>query len=516
MPNIDECMEDTLKEALLTFRPMFDSLALAALILDKNFNVVFANECLLNLIRRESSDVVGKNWIDLVIPEGDRSSCCRALDGLMRGVTAPNPHERPILTRHGDMRYLRWSDTCLIGTSGVVEGITSVGEDITELRRARLEIQRAQKFESLGLLAGGIAHDFNNILTVLVGNISVARLKLDEETAHDDISKYLENAETAVFRATALTRQLLSFARVNEPVKKIVRIDDLLRESAEFCTHGCNVVCLFSFPDDVWSVEADEGQLSQVFQNLVINAVQAMPMGGIIRIGAENIESGEAKRFVRITVCDNGVGMPADLLPKIFDPYFTTKPTGNGLGLATSYTILKKHGGKITVTSAPGAGCTFIISLPAAGPGSVVVPAVKTEAMHGRGRLLVLDDEEAVREIAKVILEELGYTVECVSNGIEVLPLWQLKKAEGFPFSAVVMDLTIPGGLGGKEIIGQLIEADPDAVAIVSSGYATDPVMVNYRQHGFSAALIKPYRAQEMSRIFHELLGQQTPLSGDV
>ena len=243
-------------------------------------------------------------------------------------------------------------------------------------------------------MAGGIAHDFNNILTVLVGNISVARLKLEEQTGHGEISKYLEDAETAVFRATALTRQLLTFARVNEPVKKIVRVDDLLRESAGFSTHGCKVLCSFSFTDDLWPVEADDGQLSQVFQNLIINAVQAMPGGGTIRIGAENIESNEKKRFVRIAVSDNGIGISADLLPKVFDPYFTTKPTGNGLGLATSYAIVKKHGGKITVNSAPGTGCTFIISLPAANPGSLMVPKARTKVVQGLGRILVLDDEE--------------------------------------------------------------------------------------------------------------------------
>jgi PAS domain S-box-containing protein len=485
---------------------MFGPLALAALILDKSAKVVYTNDFFLNMIGRERSEVVGNNWIDLVIPEEERASCWLAFEGFLTGAEITNPHERMVLTQRGDRRYIRWNHTCLFGKTGGVEGITCIGEDITELRRARLDNQRAQKFESLGLLAGGIAHDFNNILTVLVGNISVARLKLEEDTPHDEISAYLESAETAVFRATALTRQLLTFARVNEPVKKIIRIDDLLRESAGFCTHGCNVGCLFSFPEDLWPVEADEGQLSQVFQNLVINAVQAMPRGGTIRIGAENIESHDERRFVRIAVRDDGVGMSAELLTKVFEPYFTTKPTGNGLGLASSYAIVNKHGGKISVTSAPGAGCAFVISLPAADPGSAVVSEVKTDAVRGRGRVLVLDDEETVRDIAKAILKALGYTVECVSNGIEVIPLWQRRKAEGYPFSAVVMDLTIPGGQGGKEIVAQLIEADPDAVAIVSSGYATDPVMVNYRKHGFSAALIKPYRAQEMSRIFHELL----------
>jgi two-component system, cell cycle sensor histidine kinase and response regulator CckA len=500
-----------LKEAIRSLRSVFESLALAALILDERADVVFANDFLLNMIGRERSEVLGKNWIDLVIPDEGKAGYRRAFEMFMTGVELHNPHEREILTRQGERRYIRWNVTYLIGKNGVVEGIASIGEDITELRRARLEIQRAQKFESLGLLAGGIAHDFNNILTVLVGNISVARLKLEGHPDHSDALKYLEAAETASFRATALTGQLLTFARESKSVKKIVRVDDLLRESAGFSTHGSNVQCSFAFPDDLWPVEADEGQLSQVFQNLIINAVQAMPNGGSIRIGAENIETqDDERRFVRITVCDNGVGISAELLPKVFDPYFTTKPTGNGLGLATSYAIVKKHGGKITVNSTLGAGCTFVISLPAADPDSTVVPAEITEAVPGRGRILVLDDEETVRAIATAILEELGYTAECVSSGIEVIPLWQRRKAEGSPFAAVIMDLTIPGGVGGREIADQLLEADPDAKAIVSSGYATDPVMVNYREHGFIAALVKPYRAQEMSKVLQELLGTES------
>jgi CheY-like chemotaxis protein len=255
-------------------------------------------------------------------------------------------------------------------------------------------------------------------------------------------------------------------------------------------------------------VEVDEGQLSQVIHNLVINAVQAMPDGGIITIGAENYRSiPEGQKCVRISVADTGTGIPEQHLQRIFDPYFTTKQQGSGLGLATCYSIIKKHGGIITVESTLGKGSTFHLALPASELNRTINPALQTDLAYGAGRVLVMDDEEPVRETLQAMLEALGYTAECTDNGAEAVELYRKRKEEGTPFAVVILDLTIPGGIGGKEAIASLRNIEPGVKAVVASGYSTDPVMGSYREHGFSAVLSKPFQVQEMSRVLQELRG---------
>jgi PAS domain S-box-containing protein len=376
--------------------------------------------------------------------------------------------------------------------------------DITELHRARQEMLKTEKLESLGVLAGGIAHDFNNILSVILGNISLSRIQVHDP---DKVAQRLEDAENATVRAKDLTQQLLTFSRGGDPVKKVVNVGRLLREAAGFAIHGSVVTCEFYLADDLWTVEADEGQLSQVIHNLVINAIQAMPKGGTISVAARNAESrSEGHKFVKISVADTGTGIPDDLLPKIFDPYFTTKQQGSGLGLASCFSIIRKHDGKIRVESTLGKGTTFHISLPAAEQADTADPAASPEVNRGKGRVLVMDDEEMVREITKSMLEECGYLVECAKNGSEAVELYVRRLREGTPFAVVIMDLTIPGEVGGREAITSLLQIDPKAKAIVSSGYATDPVMANYREYGFSGVLSKPYRVEEMSEVLQEVL----------
>jgi len=354
-------------------------------------------------------------------------------------------------------------------------------------------------------LAGGIAHDFNNILTAILGNISLARMQQHDS---EKTAKRLAEAENAASRARDLTQQLLTFARGGEPVKKVVKAGALLKEAAGFAMHGSSVRCEFALADDLWPVEVDEGQLSQVIHNLVINAAQAMPDGGIITIGAANYRSlPEGQRCVRISVADTGTGIPEQHLQRIFDPYFTTKQQGSGLGLATCYSIIKKHGGFISVESTLGKGSTFCLSLPASELSGAVKPESQTDLAYGAGRVLVMDDEEPVRETLQAILEELGYTAECTENGAEAVELYQRRKEEGTPFSVVILDLTIPGGIGGKDAIAMLRNIEPGIKAVVSSGYSTDPVMGSYREYGFSAVLSKPFQVQEMSKVLQELRG---------
>lgn len=376
-----------------------------------------------------------------------------------------------------------------------------------KVQKARQEMLKNQKLESLGLLAGGIAHDFNNILTVMLGNISLARKQLNNP---EKVDQRLMAAQNASIRAQALTLQLLTFAKGGEPIKRLIQLNSLLKEAADFALHGTSLRCSFNFDRGLWPVEADEGQLSQVIHNLVINAVQAMPEGGILTIGSENVRTGaDVRAMVRIYVQDTGCGIPEENLTRIFDPFFTTKRRGSGLGLATSYSIIKKHGGEITVASRPGKGSTFSILLPA-GSGELVEKQPDASVLHrGEGRVLVMDDEVPLLETVQAMLEELGYQVECATSGNETIELYRKAMQEGNPFAAVILDLTIPGEMGGRETIALLREVDPHVTAVVSSGYSNNPVLSHFRDYGFSGMIHKPYELEELSQVMQNLAANQ-------
>jgi two-component system, cell cycle sensor histidine kinase and response regulator CckA len=412
-------------------------------------------------------------------------------------------HECRIITPEGKTKWIRALGTPLKKLDCQLTGYVGTLEDITTLRQAGKEMMKVEKLESLGVLAGGIAHDFNNFLTAILGNISLARMQLHDP---EMMAKRMQDAENATIHARDLTQQLMTFARGGIPVKKNVDIGKLLQDEARFAMHGSAISCTFEFADSLWPVEADEGQLSQVIHNLVINAAQSMPNGGTVTIGAKNVCSAQGEKFVKISVTDTGTGIPESHLQRIFDPYFTTKQQGSGLGLATSHSIIAKHGGKLRATSTLGKGSVFSISLPASDHKFSVGPDECADVAHGSGRILVMDDEESIRDVARAMLEELGYTAESVVEGTEAVALYRQRLAEGSPFTAVIMDLTIPGGIGGKEAIHRLRAIDPEVKAIVSSGYSTDPVMANYREYGFSGVLIKPYRIEEISKILREVL----------
>ncbi len=381
--------------------------------------------------------------------------------------------------------------------------------DITDRNRLLEELQKTQKLESLGILAGGIAHDFNNIITAILGNIEILKVYLE---AHKHSERLLK-IENAVFRARDLIQQLLTFSKGGAPIKKILSIIELLKESAGFVLRGSNVKCEFSIQDDLWAVEIDEGQISQVINNLLLNADQAMRDGGTINITAKNhiiynvnglpLHKG---KYVRISIEDHGVGIPEENISKIFDPYFTTKEKGNGLGLTTAYSIIRKHDGYITVDSKVGRGSTFSIYLPASDETQQPEQMVEKHIIKGTGKILVVDDEETVRDVAQQMLNLCGYEAECVSDGAEALELYRKALAAGSPYDIVIMDLTIPGGLGGKETIKKLLNIDPQAKAVASSGYSSAPVMSEFKKYGFRGVLTKPYRMQELSELLHRIL----------
>ncbi|MBI4949561.1 MAG: response regulator [Deltaproteobacteria bacterium] len=386
--------------------------------------------------------------------------------------------------------------------------VRSVGtvQDITERRKMDEEILKIEKLESLGVLAGGIAHDFNNVLTGIIGNIYFARESRDK----DRREQALNEAEKAAMHAKELTGQLLTFARGGAPVKKTAVVNEIVRTSAEFILRGSNVRCEFSFADGLKTAAVDPGQISQVIGNIILNAKQAMPGGGVVKVSAGNVDAaGTNKRlslkdgaYVRISIEDNGPGIPDEIRHKVFDPYFTTKSGGNGLGLASVYSIITRHNGHVSFDSTPGVGTVFHIYLPASNEaveGSKAGSLGPDEALaRGHGRLLVMDDEEMIRDIAMEILETSGYEAHSAPSGEEAIKMYQKAFAAGSPFDVVIMDLTIPGGMGGKEAIQRLKEIDPAIKAIVSSGYSDDPIMAEYERYGFIGVVVKPYRVQEL------------------
>ena len=388
------------------------------------------------------------------------------------------------------------------------EQFAVIFEDITERKRMEEEILRSQKLESLGILAGGIAHDFNNILTTILGNVSIAR---DQVAPGSEIFELLGDAKLASKRAQALTRQLLTFAKGGTPVKETASIGDTIKESSLFILRGAKSGCGFFIAEDLWPVEVDVGQISQVINNIVINANQAMPEGGIIEISAENIILKKENelllkpgRYIRISVKDQGTGIAKKHLSKIYDPYFTTKQDGSGLGLATVYSIIKKHGGIIMAKSLLVTGTTFHIYLPASE--KAVSKKRADKIIKGRGRILVMDDEESLRKVVGALLKKLGYEPGFAKDGKETIRMVKKAKKSKKPYDAVILDLTVPGGMGGKEAIKKLLKIDPEINAIVSSGYSDDPVLANFQEYGFKGIIPKPFETLSLSKVLHEVL----------
>ncbi len=385
-------------------------------------------------------------------------------------------------------------------TAGGTFFITSL-QDITERKRLEEEMLRAQKLESLGVLAGGIAHDFNNALTAILNNIAVARMS----AVHDKTRKLLSAAESAALMARNLTRQLLTFAKGGGPVRKLLHLPDVVKEAASFSLAGSNVKCDFRMAPDLWPAHVDEGQITQVISNLVINAHQAMPDGGTITVSAENaVFAPDAPppalegSYVKLTVSDQGAGVPEEHASRIFDPYYTTKEQGSGLGLATAYSIIRKHGGWIDVESRPGEGASFCIHLPAS-PDETVDDAGKETPPPGRAaRILLLEDDAMIAESLAMALEESGFRAEVATEGADAVRMYRAAFEAGRPFDAVVMDLTVPEGMGGRETLDVLRGIDPGVRAIATSGYSNNPVMTDYREHGFLGALEKPYRIEDL------------------
>lgn len=413
-------------------------------------------------------------------------------------------------TRDGGQVLIVGSATPVHNRDDDVIGAVVVFRDVSQQRKMEEEVAKIERLESVGVLAGGIAHDFNNILSAVLGNISIARLVQDDPSFTE---QRLEDAEKATLRARELTQQLLTFSKGGQPVRKAASISELVRESAEFTLRGSNVRCEFEIDEELWSSEVDENQISRVINNLVLNADQAMSESGNLWIRGSNLTVDDSfalpldpGRYVKVEVEDNGPGISGELLQKIFDPFFTTKPRGSGLGLATSFSIVQKHDGLLTVDSAVGEGTKFTIYLPGTDKEVVREQEQAPLVTNGRGRILIMDDEPFVREVATVMLKNLGFEAVAVPDGEAALKQYEEAHRNGDPFDVVIMDLTIPGGMGGEEAMRKLKEFDPDVRGIVSSGYSNDPVMADHRSFGFAGVVAKPYLVEDLQRVLHEVL----------
>jgi len=387
--------------------------------------------------------------------------------------------------------------------------LRSAFRNVTEKLKMEKELRRAQKLESIGILAGGIAHDFNNLLTGILGNILLAQLKAPE----GDLANLLKNTENAAHRAQDLTRQLLTFSKGGAPVKETTSVIDIINDVVPFTLSGSNTTWSLTTEDNISPVDLDSGQFSQVIENLIINSDQAMPEGGTITIRLSNYSQDEqlseiltGDKYIKIDIHDQGIGIAKEYLPRIFDPYFTTKKKGSGLGLATAYSIIRNHNGLLTVDSEPGHGTTMSIYLPSSTAKLPKKDTASPEMKMGSGKILIMDDDEIVRQVGVQMLTLLGYDAIESCDGDEALQKYQEALQSDSSFDVVILDLTIPGKMGGKETITKLLEIDPTVKAIVSSGYSNDPIMAEFQKYGFSGVVPKPYSLEKLGSTVYSLI----------
>jgi PAS domain S-box-containing protein len=411
-----------------------------------------------------------------------------------------------LIARDGTERIIADSGAPIKDKNSKTIGVVLVFRDMTEKQKVSDTMQRAQKLESLGVLAGGIAHDFNNLMTGIFSCIDLAK-GLSKDTT---ISAYLEEAISTIDRARGLTLQLLTFAKGGAPIQKIGHLFPFVQEVAQFALSGSNVACRFDVPQDLWACNFDKNQIGQVIDNLIINAQQAMPVGGTIELSARKITLAEKEHptlnknnYVKISVKDYGIGIPKELISKIFDPFFTTKTKGHGLGLATCYSIINRHDGCIDVESEPGKGSTFHIYLPAS-TDSVSSSGTSATAHWGSGTFLVMDDEEVIRETIRRILTSFGYTVVCKVNGKDAVDFITSEIKENRTVAGMLFDLTVPGGMGGKVAVEEIRKLNTEIPVFVVSGYTEDPVMKNPVDYGFTASICKPFRIEELSEMLNK------------
>ena len=485
----------------------------AVITTDREGRVVFMNQIAEALTGWEQARAVGRPLGEVfhIINEKTGERCEDPVTKVLAtgGIIGLANHTA-LIARDGMQRVIEDSGAPIRDRESRIIGVVLVFRDVTEKHRMREEMLRANRLDSLGILAGGIAHDFNNILTIIMGNTSLAMMTAPPA---DRLQKQLLETEKACLRAKDLTEQLLTFSKGGTPVRKTASLPDLVRESVDFALRGSAVKCHYEFATDLRAVEVDSAQVSRVFSNLALNGAQAMPSGGNFVVSACNLELGAGTIlplvpgcYVEISFRDHGIGILPEHLSRVFDPFFTTKQQGSGLGLSICYSVVSRHGGHISVESEMGKGSVFHVLLPATEQKPPEEKLAQTVSVAFRGRLLVMDDEDAVREVATEMLGALGCEVECAADGARAVELYRWAREGDRPFDAVLMDLTVPGGMGGREAARELLALDPKAKIVASSGYSTDPVMADPLRHGFRTTIAKPYTVKELARILTSVL----------
>lgn len=493
--------QNALEESEQRYRELTDFLPDAVFELDLNGNITFANKRAFELFGYEASDL-NHNFkaIDMVIAK-DQPIAMANLKRIFSGCTQVH-YEYTGVHKSGKQFPVMIHSTPIIRNNKVV-GICGICIDLTDRIRFENEMLKKDKLEALGILAGGIAHDFNNLLTAIWSGFSLIRLKSESDPEKLEIIRDIENA---LKRGRDLTGQLLTYSKGGAPIKEAASLELLVKETAAFTTSGTHVKCKIDCQQDLYFAEVDTTQISQVIQNLLINAIEAMPQGGIVYISLSNTENPvvgnvdlSPGKFIEITVSDSGTGIPSQIQQRIFDPFFTTKPKGTGLGLATSYSIIKKHNGHIYFDSTVNTGTTFHVLLPASS--SIAFNKICDDeiSINATGKILIMDDEMMILTVTKQLLMYLGYSVDTASSGEAAIELYKNALENKNRYDALILDLTIPAGMGGKETIASLLKIDPQVRALVSSGYSNDPIMASYSEFGFKGVISKPYTVKELS-----------------
>jgi len=498
--------EEELRETKERYQKIVENADEWIWILDCEGNFTYANRAAIEDSGYELEKWLGRGFQPIVVEE-ELPKIKRIFAETLGGES--QNYELRIKDKKGNIKTLQVNTAPLL-EKGESVGTVSVGRDVTEEKEKERELIRMDKLESLGVLAGGIAHDFNNLLMGIMGNISLAKMSVD-----DEIKEMLSDAEKASRKASRLTEQLLTFSKGGEPIKEKTSIEDVIRESAEFVLHGSNVKCEYNFYEDLWEIEADKGQMSQVINNIVLNADQSMPEGGNVLIEARNVVIGDDStlplskgKYIEICIEDEGMGIPEEHLDKIFDPYFSTKLKGHGLGMATVYSIIQKHEGHVKVESKLGEGTTFFIYLPAEEGDDGEKDEKEEIFLLEKLKILLMDDEEIVRKAIGRMLKDRGSEVVFAEDGEEAVQIFKEAKNSSQPFDAMILDLTIPGGMGGKETVKKIREMDSKVKIIVASGYSNDPVMSNYEKYGFNGVIVKPFDTEELIRVLKSVIGK--------
>ncbi len=509
-------VQDALYEEKELLSVTLHSIGDAVITTDLKGRIVIMNPVAEELTGWSWTDAVGRPLYEIfkIINEESGKPYPNPVDKVLAlGKIVVLANHTALIAKDGRQRIIADSGAPII-ENGNMRGVVLVFRDITNKQRLENELIKSQKLESVGVLAGGIAHDFNNILTAILGTINMAQER-EAVKGDETLSSLLLTSEQAVFRAVSLTQQLLTFAKGGSPVKKMASLPETIKESTDFILRGSAIKANYLIPADLWSLEIDTGQISQVIHNLIVNAQNAMPEGGTINIKCQNFEHHGMVPgltdgpFIKTMVADNGTGIGPEIIDRVFDPYFTSKTEGSGLGLAVCHSIIKKHNGYITVESTPGQGTTFIFYLPA----TLDKPMAQLEEVSGPsvgnnkgGRVILMDDEAIILELAAGMLRMAGFEVETTLNGEQAIALYSHGLAEGRAADVLIMDLTIPGAMGGREAAREILRLNPKARIIVSSGYSNDPVMANYRDYGFCAAIAKPYRQRDLSEVVRKVL----------